>query len=214
MGSTMEYLMRRTLAAAALALALLAAAGCGSGEEGGGVTGGVTPGITPNEGGSSASLTPVGFPLDVEVQAFLGETIAFSYPKDWYVWSNSYELERETVVLGNVPSDEAAEELPEGAIRIEFIGAPAESPQAIEGEIVETLDVAGVKFSLREGEDVPWLLTGGFKIGGIDFRYFAKALMNTADPETGQLLPILESWVVGSTNHHPARTCISPVKCP
>ncbi len=204
--------MPRWIAAVA-ALALLAvAAGCGE-DEATGLPAAVTPGITPL-GTPGASLTPAAFPPGQEVAQFRGETIAFSYPADWQLWSKSYEAQRETVVLASVPPQEEGEALPEGAIWMQFTGMPAEAPESVPGEIVQTMDVGGVRFSLRKGEETTWLWTGGFKIGGIDFRYSAKVLVNTAEAEPDLLRPVLESWVIGSTNHHPARRCISPGACP
>ncbi|HEU4759064.1 MAG TPA: hypothetical protein VFT91_03685 [Dehalococcoidia bacterium] len=202
--------MRQLLISAATALLLVAAVACGGG--GSDVPAGVTPAITPPS--PDVSLTPVGFPAGLEVQQFVGQTIVFSYPKDWQMWSKSYQSQRETVVLASVPAQDESAALPDGAVRIDFTGSPAEAPQTLEGEILQTMDIAGVRFSLRQGEDVPWLLTGGFKIGGIDFRYSARVAMNTAQPQLDIVRPILESWVIGSTNHHPLRSCISPGKCP
>ncbi len=210
-----EGMRKAPLLAAVLLAWVTVGIACGGGSSApAGVTPAITPPTTPGGTAPEASLTPAAFPPGQEVRQFVGETIAFSYPADWYLWSNSYESERETVVLANILAEEASAELPPAAIRIEFTGQPAEPQEALPGAIVETFNIAGARFSLREGGEVPWLLTGGFKIGGIDFRYAARVLMNTPEPQMDVLRPILESWVIGSTNHHPPRTCISPGKCP
>jgi hypothetical protein len=145
---------------------------------------------------------------------FLGETIAFAYPPDWHLWNTSYESEQETVVMANITEEEGEEGLPSGAIKIEFTGKPAEPLEPMPGEVIEKFVISGVTFTLREGEEVPWTLRGTFKIGGINFRYLADVQMNTPEPQMDVLMPILDSWVVGSTNNHPTRTCITPGECP
>ncbi len=206
---------RPVLAAAVLAwLALSIACGGNSSSPAAG-TPGITASVTPGIMQPESSPEPTGFPPGVEVRQFVGQTIAFAYPADWHMWSNSYESERETVVLANIPQEGGTGGgLPSGAIEIEFLGAPAEPHGALPGDVVQSFSIAGVRFSLREGGEVPWILTGGFKIGGVNFRYDAKVLMNTPEPQMDVLTPILASWVVGSTNNHPPRSCISPGACP
>jgi hypothetical protein len=168
----------------------------------------VEPTVTAEAPPPSPVLTP-----SQEVRSFLGETVAFDFPANWYVLETSYESEQETVVLVNISRDVAVGDLPPGAIRIEYVGKKAEPPEAIPGEVKQTFDISGVSFTLSEAEAVPWKLTGSFKIGGINFRYVAEVHMNTPEPQMDVLTPILESWVIGSTNNHPTRTCISPVEC-
>ena len=186
------------------------AVGCGGGSDDGPSVNGVTPGITsPQDSPTAPVLTP---PKDF--LQFMGETIAFSYPPDWHLWNTSYESEEETVVMANITEEEGEEGLPLGAIKIEFTGKPAEPLEPLSGEVIEQFIITTVTFTLRQGEEVPWALRGSFKIGGINFRYVADVQMNTPEPQIDVLRPILDSWVVGSTNNHPTRSCISPGECP
>lgn len=174
-------------------------------------------------GGSSATdsdddeppPTPVLVPSE-ETKAYKGETIAFSIPDNWFILDQTYEEEgpEEMVVAANMDRDVKPEDLPEGAIRFEFTGQLAEPAEAEPGEVVEELQIEGVRFTVREVKDIGWTVTGKFKIGGINYAYKAVVQMNTEEPETELIEPILQSWVVGSTNNHPQRTCISPVECP
>ena len=170
---------------------------------------GVTPAIRPPQ---ASPAEPQSSPAK-ELQKYLGETVAFGFPDDWEIWSNSYESEREIVVIANVPEEEAAGGLPLGAIRIEFTGEPEEPLDPLPGEVVDRFVITGVTFTVSEGEEVPWMIRGSFVIGGIDFRYTAVVEMNTPEPQMDVLRPILDSWVVGSTNNHPTRSCL-PGECP
>ena len=154
-------------------------------------------------------LTP-----SAKTKGYLGPTIAFDYPDNWYLLRQSYEAGEERVVLANIDRNVSDEDLPDGAIRIEFSGFTGGSLGSIPGDVKETVEFGGIRFSLREGQDVPWRLTGTFLIGGVNFRYIADVRMNTAEPAIDLLRPVLESWVVGSANNHPTRRCISPVECP
>ncbi len=200
---------RWILSTAAL-IGVTVAVACGGGSDNGPTVTGVTPGITAPQ----ASPTPLVLTPPPDFLQFLGETIAFAYPPEWYLWNTSYEAEQETVVMANITEEEGEEGLPSGAIKIEFTGKPAEPLEPLPGEVIEEFIITGVTFTLREGEEVPWTLRGAFTIGGINFRYVADVQMNTTEPPMDLLRPILDSWVVGSTNNHPTRTCISPGECP
>jgi len=203
------------LAAAVLAWVAVGIACGGNGSTPAAETPAITMSVTPGITRPDATPEQTGFPPGVEVRRFLGQTIAFSYPTDWYVWKRNFESGQETVVLANIPQEQGAGGVPPpGAMEIEFLGRPWEPHQAVPGDIVQSFYIAGVHFTLRQGGEVPWMLTGGFKIGGVNFQYAAKVLMNTPEPQMDVLRPILESWVVGSTNHHPPRSCISPGECP
>ena len=204
---------KRWILAAAGAVGVTLVIACG-GSGAGSSDGDSTPlGITPAPRPPQAlTAEPQSTPAK-DFQRFLGKTVAFGFPDDWELWSNSYESERETVVIANVPEEEAAEGLPQGAIRIEFTGAPDEPLGPLPGEVVDRFVITGVTFAVSKGEDIPWMIRGSFVIGGIDFRYTAVVEMNTPEAQMDVLRPILDSWVVGSTNNHPSRSCL-PGECP
>jgi hypothetical protein len=160
--------------------------------------------------------TPVLTPSE-ETTGFLGEAMAFEFPSNWFIVRNEFDEEegRETVVVSNVDRDVAPEKLPEGGVRFEFRAEDAQPPEGeLGGEVVEAFSLNGVSFTARRGEESPWMVTGGFKIGGVNYGYRADVRINAAELDVEQIKPLLQSWVVGSTNHHPQRTCISPLKCP
>ena len=205
----MQKCSRLCIGAALLALATLVVA-CNGGASSSDSTPASPPAGTQT---AEAPPTPVLTP-STETKRYLGETIAFTFPDNWYIVKRSYESEVETVILANIERDVAAKDLPEGAIKIEFTGTPRAGQGPKLEDVKETRAISGVRFSLREGDDVPWQIIGSFVIGGINFRYTADVRMNTDEPQLDQLTPLLESWVVGSTNNHPARPCISPIECP
>lgn len=151
-----------------------------------------------------------------ETTGFFGETIAFEFPSNWFIVRNDYDegAGKETVVVSNVDSDVGPERLPEGGVRFQFTAEDAQPTGELEGEVVEQFSLEGVSFTVRSGEDIPWSVFGRFTIGGVYYGYRADVQMNTAELDTEPLKPVLESFVAGSTNHHPERTCISPLKCP
>ncbi len=209
----MSLRKRFTLVAAMLALAVFGIA-CSSGSTSTLPSPTATrPEASPTATVEAVPLTPVLTP-SAEVLQFLGPTIAFEFPENWYLLQRSYESGEETVVLANIDREAGGAGLPSGAIRIEFTGKQGGELGAAPGEVKETFDISGIRFTLTAGEEVPWTLRGSFLIGGVNFRYVALVQMNTPEPQMEVLTPILESWVVGSTNNHPARTCISPVECP
>ena len=187
-----------------LALLLALAAACSSGG---------SSGDEPEDG--EPVPTPVLVPSE-ETTGFLGETIAFDFPSNWFIVRNEYDEEagKETVVVSNVDRDVAPEKLPEGGIRFQFTAQDAQPTGELEGEVVEQFALNGVTFTVRSGDEIPWSVFGRFTIGGVYYGYRADVQMNIAELDTEPIKPILQSWVVGSTNHHPQRKCISPLKCP
>jgi hypothetical protein len=196
---------RWSILAAAVLLWIAAAAACGGGS-------------SPSSDGDSSTPEPTPSPAvpvtpSAETSRFRGETIDFSYPDNWFIWVESWDGHQEHVVVANLPKQDEDAELPSGSIKIDFTGGPAQPHEALPGEVTDTFRFQNVRFTLRKIKEEPWRLTGSFKIGGINWTYVADIRINTEEAQVEMLQPLLESWVIGSTNHHPIRSCI-PGECP
>jgi hypothetical protein len=125
-----------------------------------------------------------------------GQTFTFDYPFGWHIWDSTFMNSKELVIIANVAEEMIGHDgIPEGTIKIDIsstdllqtkIDPPSQNAQSL------SFPPSNVKYHLYESDEPRWTIEGN--TNEANRLYIVSVLMQTAQPATNTVEPILSSF--------------------